>query len=67
MASPHVAGIAALLLAEGQVPTPQQVYAALTSAATKDVLTDLKGATPSLLLFSSSPQFISISVASLTF
>ncbi|KAK9759991.1 hypothetical protein K7432_016432 [Basidiobolus ranarum] len=53
MASPHVAGVAALLLAEGQVSTPQQVYAALTSAATKDVLTDLKGATPNLLLFSS--------------
>ncbi|ORX99440.1 subtilisin-like protein [Basidiobolus meristosporus CBS 931.73] len=53
MASPHVAGVAALLLSKGTVSTPQEVYDALTSAATKDVLTDLKGATPNLLLYSS--------------
>ncbi|ORX93785.1 serine protease [Basidiobolus meristosporus CBS 931.73] len=51
MASPHVAGVAALMLAEGLVSTPQQIYDALLSAATKNVLTDLKGATPNLLLF----------------
>ncbi|KAK9759963.1 hypothetical protein K7432_016476 [Basidiobolus ranarum] len=52
MASPHVAGVAALFLAEGLVSSPQQVYDALISSATKDILTDLKGATPNLLLYS---------------
>ncbi|KAK9759706.1 hypothetical protein K7432_017017, partial [Basidiobolus ranarum] len=53
MASPHVAGVAALYLSQGGLSTPAQVYAALVSKATKNVITGLKGTTPNLLVFNS--------------
>ncbi|KAK9708546.1 hypothetical protein K7432_009567 [Basidiobolus ranarum] len=53
MASPHVAGVAALYLSQGGVGSPAEVYSALVSKATKDVITGLKEATPNLLVFNS--------------
>ncbi|KAK9760060.1 hypothetical protein K7432_016302 [Basidiobolus ranarum] len=53
MASPHVAGVAALYLSQGGLNTPAEVYSALVSKATKDLITGLKGTTPNLLVFNS--------------
>ncbi|KAK9760683.1 hypothetical protein K7432_015041 [Basidiobolus ranarum] len=53
MASPHVAGVAALYLSQGNLNTPADVYSALVSKATKNVVTGLKGVTPNLLVFNS--------------
>ncbi|MFE7323736.1 S8 family serine peptidase [Streptomyces sp. NPDC057565] len=50
MASPHVAGAAALYLAEDPTATPSQVTAALTSSATTGVVTDRGTGSPNLLL-----------------
>lgn len=54
MASPHVAGAAALLLSEDPSMTPEQVAEALISQGSSNQLTDLKGS-PNLLL-NISPQ-----------
>lgn len=51
MASPHVAGAAALQLAADPSATPAEVAAALVSAATPDVLTDVPDGTANLLLY----------------
>ena len=51
MASPHVAGVAALFLAANPNATPAQVRSALTSNATPNVITGLPSATPNLLLY----------------
>jgi subtilisin family serine protease/subtilisin-like proprotein convertase family protein len=50
MASPHVAGAAALYLSANPTATPAQVVAALTSNATAGVLSGVNGS-PNLLLF----------------
>ncbi len=51
MASPHVAGAAALYLQLNPTATPAQVRSALTSNATTGVATGVPGATPNLLLY----------------
>jgi serine protease len=52
MASPHVAGVAALYLAANPNATPAQVTSALTTAATPNVVTDAKTGSPNKLLYS---------------
>ena len=50
MASPHVAGAAALYLGANPSATPAQVRNALVNAATPNKLTDVKTGSPNLLL-----------------
>ncbi|MGR8008496.1 S8 family peptidase [Streptomyces hypolithicus] len=51
MASPHVAGAAALYLANNRTATPAQVSSALTSAATTGVVTGPGSGSPNRLLY----------------
>jgi subtilisin family serine protease len=51
MASPHVAGAAALYLAGNKTATPAQVSSALTSAATTGVVTSPGTGSPNRLLY----------------
>ena len=51
MASPHVAGAAALYLAVNPSATPAQVVSALRASATTGVVTDAKTGSPNLLLY----------------
>jgi subtilisin family serine protease len=51
MASPHVAGAAALYLANNRSATPAQVSTALTSAATSGVVTNPGTGSPNRLLY----------------
>ncbi|GAA3297039.1 S8 family peptidase [Streptomyces cinereospinus] len=51
MATPHVAGAAALYLAGNPTATPAQVSTALTSAATPDVVTSPGTGSPNRLLY----------------
>ncbi|MGO1071350.1 S8 family serine peptidase [Lysobacter sp. CA199] len=51
MASPHVAGVAALYLAVNPAATPDQVHAAIVNNATAGKITDLRGS-PNRLLYS---------------
>jgi len=51
MATPHVVGVAALLMNQRQYSTPEEVAAELKKTATKDVITKVKSGTPNLLLF----------------
>lgn len=51
MASPHVAGAAALILSAQPTATPAQVAAALASDATSGVVTDPQPGSPNLLLY----------------
>ncbi|MEU5366918.1 S8 family serine peptidase [Streptomyces sp. NPDC005925] len=51
MASPHVAGAAALYLADHPTATPSQVSSALTSAATTGVVTSPGTGSPNRLLY----------------
>ncbi|GGS90450.1 S8 family peptidase [Streptomyces chromofuscus] len=51
MATPHVAGAAALYLAANPTATPAQVSTALTSAATPNVVTSPGSGSPNLLLY----------------
>ncbi|MCX5013867.1 S8 family peptidase [Streptomyces sp. NBC_00555] len=50
MATPHVAGVAALIRADGTGKTPQQVAGALLRSAVPDRITGLPAGTPNLLL-----------------
>ncbi|MFG2979868.1 S8 family peptidase [Streptomyces sp. NPDC048258] len=50
MAAPHVAGMAALVLADGTAKTPAQVSEALVRSAVRDRITALPAGTPNLLL-----------------
>lgn len=50
MASPHVAGAAALVLSANPSATPAQVRSALAGAATQGKLTDIRTGSPNLLL-----------------
>ena len=52
MASPHVAGVAALFLEANPRATPAAVAAALINSATADQVSDVKSGSPNLLLFS---------------
>jgi serine protease len=52
MASPHVAGVAALYLAANPNATPSQVTSALTTAATPNVVTGAQTGSPNKLLYS---------------
>ena len=52
MASPHVAGVAALFLEANPRATPAAVAAALINSATRDLVTDPRPGSPNLLLFS---------------
>jgi subtilisin family serine protease len=52
MATPHVAGVAALYLAGHPTAAPQQVRDALVANASANMVTNPKGS-PNLLLFSS--------------
>ncbi|AVT32629.1 serine protease [Plantactinospora sp. BC1] len=54
MASPHVAGAAALYLERNPNAPPAEVSAWLTGTATPNVISDVRGS-PNLLLFASSP------------
>ncbi|WP_424184714.1 S8 family peptidase [Actinokineospora sp. G85] len=51
MASPHVAGAAALHLAQNPGAAPADIEAALTGAATADKITNASSGTPNLLLY----------------
>jgi subtilisin family serine protease len=51
MATPHVAGAAALYLSANPTAAPADVAAALTGAATPDKITDASAGTPNLLLY----------------
>ncbi|GAB3567960.1 hypothetical protein GCM10027445_17090 [Amycolatopsis endophytica] len=51
MATPHVAGAAALYLAAHPTATPEQVADALIAAATPDKITNASAGTPNRLLF----------------
>ena len=51
MASPHVAGAAALVLARNTSATPQQIRDTLLAEATTDVLTGIKAGSPNKLLY----------------
>ncbi|MGW7286979.1 S8 family peptidase [Streptomyces sp. NPDC054847] len=51
MATPHVAGAAALYLAQNRTATPAQVSTALTTAATSGVVTSPGTGSPNRLLF----------------
>ncbi|WP_234314008.1 MULTISPECIES: S8 family peptidase [unclassified Streptomyces] len=50
MAAPHVAGVAALILARGTARTPAQVSEELLRSAVSDRITGLPAGTPNLLL-----------------
>ncbi|WP_220480984.1 S8 family peptidase [Marilutibacter penaei] len=52
MASPHVAGIAALYLASNANASPSQVTNAITSNATPNKVSDAKSGSPNLLAYS---------------
>jgi hypothetical protein len=52
MASPHVAGVAALYLEDHPTDTPAQVTSAILGVATVDALTDIGAGSPNLLLYS---------------
>jgi subtilisin family serine protease len=51
MATPHVAGAAALFLSANAAATPADVAAGLTAAATPDKITNASAGTPNLLLY----------------
>jgi hypothetical protein len=51
MATPHVAGVAAVLLSRNTSLTPAQVHSAIVDDATTGLVTAIKGSTPNRLLF----------------
>jgi subtilisin family serine protease len=51
MASPHVAGAAALLLQSDPTATPAQIAASIVRSATPDVITGLAAGSPNLVLY----------------
>ena len=52
MATPHVAGVAALFAGEQSFPTVKALYAALTKAATPNVVKNPGAGSPNVLLYS---------------
>jgi subtilisin family serine protease len=69
MASPHVAGAAAVLLGQKRTATPAQVTSDLLAAATTGVVTSAGTGSPNRLLYASpdpaTPQALAISTTSL--
>ena len=55
MATPHVAGAAALLLEQQPAATPAQITAALTGQATIGRIPDARAGSPNLLLYTGDP------------
>ncbi|CAO3650358.1 unnamed protein product [Cunninghamella echinulata] len=51
MASPHVAGVAALVLRDLTNPTPDNLYNQLTTIATKNKITNNKTGNPNLIVY----------------
>jgi len=54
MASPHVAGVAAMYLSSNSTASPATVASTLLNAATRGIITDPGTATPNLLVYSAS-------------
>lgn len=52
MASPHVAGVAALYLEVYPTASPAEVVSSITSSGTKDILTSVDTSSPNILLYS---------------
>jgi len=71
MAAPHVAGAAALYLANNPNATPAQVATAITNNATPNKVTDARTGSPNLMLYSlfggSAPPVNAAPTASFTF
>ena len=69
MASPHVAGAAAIVLGQSPSSTPAQVASTLVNASTTGVVTSAGTGSPNRLLYSepgpTEPQVLSISTSSL--
>jgi subtilisin family serine protease len=61
LASPFVAGVAALYLSAYPSATPADVYRAIVSGATKDIVTDPSAATPNNLLAASPNKLLAAS------
>jgi subtilisin family serine protease len=55
MATPHAAGVAAVLLSQSPALTPAQVASALASNATAGVITGAAAGTPNRMLYSAAP------------
>jgi subtilisin family serine protease len=51
MASPHVCGVAALLMTDLRNPSPANLYRELAKLATRNVISRVKRSTPNILLF----------------
>lgn len=56
-AAPHVAGVAALLLAANPAATPAQITAQILDNATRDVVRDIGTGSPNKLLYAFAPVF----------
>ena len=63
MASPHVAGAAAVLLSQQRGLTPAQVASRLVGSATADVVTNAGSGTPNRLLYVEAPAATPLAVA----
>ncbi|CAJ2501243.1 Uu.00g040960.m01.CDS01 [Anthostomella pinea] len=59
MAAPHVAGVAAYLMAREDLPTPAQVWTRILALATKDKLLDVNGS-PNRLAFNGNPAELAL-------
>jgi|GEM_PF-1970457 len=66
MASPHVAGVAAVLLSRTPTLTPTEVASVLTSSATTNAVTSAGTGSPNLLLYSDPPTATKYLVTSST-
>ncbi|KAG0197266.1 hypothetical protein BGX33_000806, partial [Mortierella sp. NVP41] len=53
MASPHVAGVAALYIAQGGLTTAQSVFDKLVQTGTPDVISGSLNGSPNLLVYNS--------------
>ena len=51
MATPHVAGVMASVMSEGEFTSPQQVYDAMKQLATRNVISGLTNSTVNALVF----------------
>jgi subtilisin family serine protease len=63
MASPHVAGVAALYLSKAPTALPATVRNALVAFSTKDVVTDPGAGSPNRLLYSGGPAVLTLDAA----
>ncbi|KAG0205141.1 hypothetical protein BGX28_003182 [Mortierella sp. GBA30] len=51
MATPHVAGVAALLLSQFDLNTAPELFSSLRVLATKDIIKEIRGETPNLFVY----------------